>query len=161
MRAKHGVARQCLNHGTWIGQARGLDNDTVKIRNEASATLAKELAQRVLQIGAHTATQAAVGQQAHVLGRHLDQVVVDPNLAHLIDHHGHPIHVGVPYEFAHQGGLACAQKASDQGDRNLAGEHITCARRCKAVRHSFRGCKDHPRTGRRCKPISDRLHTRR
>ena len=128
VRAQHGVAGQGLNDRGRIGQAGGFDDDAVKVRNLTGPPFAEQLSQSFLQVCAHRAAQAAIGQQADILRRHLDQVVVNADLADLVDHHGHPVHVRVTQQTGDQRGLAAAQKTGDEGDRDFPGQGVALHR---------------------------------
>ena len=47
----------------------------------------------------------------------LQQVVVQPHFAELVDQHGRVLHAGLPEGVLQQGGFAASQKAGDDGDR--------------------------------------------
>jgi hypothetical protein len=114
-----------LHHRRRIRQPGGLDDDAVEIRDLSDPAPREQVAQGLLQVGAHRAADATVGQQRDVLGRHGDQLMVDADLADFVDHHCCVAHVGVAHQAGQQRGLAAAQEPRDQRDRNPAGQWVT------------------------------------
>jgi hypothetical protein len=73
------------------------------------------------QVAAHRAADAAVVHFKHFfIGAH-DEVVVDADLAELIDDHGVAFAVVLREDAVEQGGLAGAQVAGQDGDGSAGG----------------------------------------
>jgi hypothetical protein len=70
-----------------IGKAGGFDQHAVERRQITFASLLVEVTQRIDQVAAHRAADAAAGQQHGVFVGCGDQQVVEPDLAELVDDH--------------------------------------------------------------------------
>ena len=127
LRREQRVGRERLDHRRGIGEAGGLDDDAVEVDHRAGAALREQLAQRLLQVGAHGAAEAAVREERDVLGGRGDESVVDADLAEFVDHHRDPVHARVREEPPDQRRLAAAEETGDDGDREPAGERVACA----------------------------------
>ena len=108
--------------GAGISKARGLYEHPIEVGNLARPPIDKQLAQGLLQIGAHRAADAAIGKQTHAFGSGLHQIVIDADLADLIDDDRSAIHPRMPQQPAQQGGLAAAEKSGEDSDGKLAGK---------------------------------------
>src|SRR5439155_22834119 len=89
--------------------------------------LGYEIAQRDLQVGAGVAAQAAVAEQRDFVGRAAHERVVDADAAELIDDDGGACTFGRRQETAQQRGLAGAEKAGDDADRNARAARVLAA----------------------------------
>jgi hypothetical protein len=103
----------------------------------------EEIAQRLLQVGAHRAADAAVGHQGDVFRSHRHDVVVDADLADFVDHDRCAVHARMAQQFRDERRLAGAEEAGDQRDGQLARQGIA-RHRCGALR-----CPAPARTARR------------
>ena len=74
--------------GAGIGEAAGLDDDAAEAADLAGVAPLDQAAQRLGQILAHRAAQAAAGQLQHLAFDEIDEVVVDRDLADLVDDDG-------------------------------------------------------------------------
>jgi hypothetical protein len=95
----------------------------------------EDIAQRLLQIGAHGAAQATVVQQRHALGGSFQQLVVDRLLAELVHDDGGIVHPRMAQKLLQQRGLAAAKEAGDDADGDAAGEGVAAGRRGWSVCH--------------------------
>ena len=73
--------------GRRVGEARGLDHDALEIRQLAALALDHHAAQRMLQVAARDAAQAAIAEQHGLVGAVAHQRVVDAGRAEFVDHH--------------------------------------------------------------------------
>ena len=110
------VGKEGLRDGAGIGHAGGLDQDHV----ELVAALA-ELGQDADEIAAHAAADAAVVQLEDFLVGLDDELVVDADLAEFILDHRDALAVVLGEDAVEQRGLARAEKAGDDGDRDEIG----------------------------------------
>jgi len=113
-----GIDHQCLQDGRGISEASRLDND-------APAGLARldprrEPFQRAQQIAAHRAADATGIEQHGVAVEPLDQQVIEPDFAKLIDQHGCVGQVRMLEQPVEKRRLASAEKAGEHGDGNGA-----------------------------------------
>ena len=112
------VHEEGLRHRAGIGQAGGLDHDTVEIE-QALALLGRQQRQRVAQIVADGAADAAVAHLDDLLVGIGDQdVVVDVFLAKLVLDDGDLLAVRLGQDALEQGGLAGAEEAGEDGGGN-------------------------------------------
>ncbi len=111
------VGHQRVQDGRGIGQAGGLDQYAV-IADLTGLAPALQVEQRRDEIAAHSAAQAARGQGEQCLVAAGDQFVVQADLAELVDDDGGAGEGGIAQDAGDQRGLATAEKAGDDGDRN-------------------------------------------
>jgi hypothetical protein len=124
---KQRIGREGLDDRRGIGETGGLDDDAIEVDHFAGAALREQLAQRLLQIGAHGAAEAAVREQRDVLGGRSDERIVDADFAELVDHHRDPVHARMREQPPDQRRLAAAEEARDDRHRETAGERVACA----------------------------------
>jgi hypothetical protein len=115
------VHEEGLGHRAGVGQARGLNHDGV----EAALPLHQAL-QNPDQVAAHRAADAAVVHLEHFLVCPDHQVVVDADLAELVDDHGIALAVLLGEDAVEQGGLAGAEIAGQHGDGGSCRERERC-----------------------------------
>ncbi len=128
MRLEHRVGHQCLHDRRGIGQTRRLDHDALEVDDLPVAPLDEEFAQRLLQVSPHGAAETPAVEELHLLGRCLDEIVVDRDFAEFIHDHGDAVHLRLFEEPVDQRRLAAAQKAGDDRDGNTSRERIAPAR---------------------------------
>src|SRR5262249_9085280 len=87
-------------------------------RQRALRALGHEIAERVLQVGAGIAAQAAIAEQRDIVGRGAHERIVDPDAAELVDDDRGARALGGREKTTHQRGLAGAEEARDHGHRN-------------------------------------------
>ena len=118
-RGEQRIGHQRVQDGRGVGQARGLDHHALEVAHFALGALEEQLAHGAHQVAAHRAAQAArvQGHHALVVGL-LDQEVVEPDLAELVDDHRGVGELRPAQQLVQQGGLAAAQKAGQHRDRN-------------------------------------------
>ena len=107
------VDEEGLGHRAGIGQAGGLDDDGVEA---ALAALRIRPWTHADQVAAHRAADAAVVHLEHFFVGADDQVVVDADLAELVDDHGVALAVVLGEDAVEQRGLAGAEVAGEDGD---------------------------------------------
>ena len=118
--AERAVGRKRLEDRRRVGHAAGLDHDAHERRNLAALAIDHEIAQRVLQVGAGDAADAAVAEQRGLIGRAADQRVVDADRSVFVDDDGGAAAFRRRQEIPQQRGLARAQEAGEHGDRDAA-----------------------------------------
>ena len=110
------VHEEGLRDGGRIGEAGGLDDDGV----ELSLALHQPV-EDADQVAAHGAADAAVVHLEHFLVGADDELVVDADLAELVDDHGIFLAVLLGEDAVEEGGLAGAEIACEDGDGDLVG----------------------------------------
>ena len=88
MMAKDRLRQQCIGDRRRVGQSGGFDDDAAEMRDLAARPPRQQIAQRLLQIAAHRAAQAAVFKQQRAFRHALQQMMVEPDLAEFVDQHG-------------------------------------------------------------------------
>ena len=111
-----------------VGEAGGLDHDPAE-GDAAIVEIAQELLERGHELAADRAAQAAARQQDHVVGDLLDQQMVEPDVAELVDQNGGAGERGVGQQPVEQRGLAGAEEAGKHGQRDRRGRQTPRARR--------------------------------
>ena len=112
------VGEQDLDHRHRVGEAGHLDQHKIEIEVGSRVALDVKVEQAGGDFLVHMAAQAAAVDHAHAVARRLDQHVVDADFAEFVDDH-RGAREGVRLEQAiDQRGLAAAEKAGDQEDRN-------------------------------------------
>ena len=117
MVAQDGLGQQRVGDRRRIRQSGSLDDDPAEIRHLAARSPRQLLAQRLLQIAAHRAAQAAVFQQQRAFGDALQQMMVEPDLAELVDEDENVGQLRRAQQTLQQRGFAAAEKAGDDVDR--------------------------------------------
>ena len=105
------VDEKGLRHRRRIGEAGGLHDDRVEL-----ALAPHQPVDDADQVAAHGAADAAVVHLEHFLVRADDQVVVDADLAELVDDHGVFLAVRLGQDAVEQRGLAGAEIAGQHRD---------------------------------------------
>ena len=123
-----------MQDGRRIGEPAGLDDDALERRHRSRVPPPQDILERQHQIAAHRAAQAAGLQLDEALLAGLDQVVVEPDLAELVDDHGRAREVGVPEQAPQQRGLAAAEEARQHGDGDHEGTSGSGAMRSRTGR---------------------------
>ena len=111
-----GIAHQRVQDGRRIGEPAGLDDDALERRHPALVAPPQDVLQRQHQVAAHRAAQAARLQLDEALLAGLDQIVVEPDLAELVDDHGRAREGGRLEQASQQRGLAAAEEAGQHRD---------------------------------------------
>ncbi len=114
------VDEEGLGHRAGVGQAGRLDDDGVE-GGLAGALALHQAVDHADQVAAHRAADAAVVHLEHVLVGADHQVVVDADLAELIDDDGVALAVVLGEDAVQQGGLAGAEVAGEDGHGCLLG----------------------------------------
>ncbi len=128
---------QRVRHRGGVGEAGCLDRDTAERRQGAGlATLPKQL-QRIGDVAAHGAADAAILQQHGILDRLLDQQVVQPDRAELVDDHRGVGQRRQLQQAVQQRRLAAAQEAGDDRHRHRVRRTIRC--HANWLAYPFRG----------------------
>ena len=112
-----GVRHGGVQHRRRIGETRGFQQHPAKSA-AAVVEIAQQGFQRVDQVAAHGAAQAAALQQHHVVADIFHQQMVEADFAELIDDDGGLGERGVLEQTVEQTGLAGAKKAGQHGERN-------------------------------------------
>ena len=102
--------------GAGIGEAGGLDDDGVEL-----ALALHQPVEDADEIAAHGAADAAVVHLEHFLVGADDELVVDADLAELVDDHGIFLAVLLGEDAVEERGLAGAEIAGEDGDGDLVG----------------------------------------
>ena len=110
------IDEEGLRHRRGIGEASGLDDDGVELTLPPHQSL-----DDADQVAAHGAADAAVVHLEHFLVGADDQLVVDADLAELVDDHGVFLAVRLGEDAVEQGGLAGAEIAGQHGNGELFG----------------------------------------
>ena len=138
------IGSKRLQDRAGIGEPAGLDHDPPELRQRALRAFGDEIAQRVLQVGAHVAAQAAVAEQRDVVARGAHQRVVDADAAELVDDDRGAFALGACEKAAQQRRFAGAEKAGQDGDRNLCAACVlepapegACVARGKKIEHGL------------------------
>ena len=117
---RHRVAHQRLQNGRGISKAGGFNQHAAYVM--PGFGLQRQITQGALQIAANGAAKAAGIEQHGILIQLFDQQMIQTDFAKFIDQHCTAGHVRVLQQPVEQRGLARAQKASQDRDRN--GHHL-------------------------------------
>ena len=134
------VGHQGVQDRRRVGQSGRFDDDALERRDRAGGAPCEEAPGGAHQIAAHGAAHAAAVEQDDLLVARLDQQMVEPDLAELVDDHGGARERRVAQQAREQRRLAAAEEAGDHRDRNC--------------RHRQRAPASRPRTC--CVPITRR-----
>ena len=160
--AETAVGGKGLQNRTRIGQSRGLDDDPLEARDGAARPISEQSPQRLLQIGADVAAQAAIAEQHRHLAARPQKRIVDADFAVLVDHDRRVGPFGLVEQRADQGRLPRTQKAGDRDDRKPRSARSALPPSEKRVlaaekrlrtrfRSPFRGYRDLRHGDRRCR----------
>ena len=84
--AQRAIRGERLQDRPRIGEPARLDQYSFELRHRAMRALGEEIAQCVLQVGAHVAAQAAVAKQRDIVARSAHQRIVDADAPELVDY---------------------------------------------------------------------------
>ena len=117
---EHRVGAQGEEHRGGIGEPAGFDDDAAKPADLARIASLDEAAQGLRQILAHRAAQAPARQFQHLAFDEIDEVMVDRDLADLVDDDGGIGKGRIGQDAAQQRRFAAAEKAGQHRDRYVA-----------------------------------------
>ena len=100
-----------------VGETRRLDDDPAETPDLAGIAAIKKAAQRLRQVFADGAAQTTARQLDHAALDEIDEVMIDRDLADLVDDDGGVGEFGRDQRSAQQRRLAAAEKAGQQGRR--------------------------------------------
>ena len=126
LRLHHRIREQRREDRRGIRQPGRLDRDALVAGDLAARAAGLEVAQLVGEVGADRAADAARGHHDGALVDAREQVVVERDLAELVDQHRRLTERGIGQQLPQQRGLAAPEEARDQRDRGLASR---CAQR--------------------------------
>jgi hypothetical protein len=86
--------------------------------NSGCGIAPQQRGERAQQIAFQRAADAAVAQADHAIAGISDQLRIDVDCAEIVDHGGDAPSLGVRQQVVHDRGLACAEEAGDEQDRN-------------------------------------------
>ena len=112
------LGQQRMGHRGRVRQARRLDRDAAERRQLASVTALPQHIQRIGDVAAHGAADAAVLQQHGVLDRLLDQQMIQAHRAELVDDDDGIGERRLPQQVVQHRGLAAAQEPGDDCHRH-------------------------------------------
>ena len=107
-----------MQHRRRIGQAGRLDHRAGEIGHPPLDPVDEQIGQRVDDVAAHRAAQAAAVQQYDILGRAFDQQVVEADLAEFVDDDSGRRHAGLLQHVVQNGRLAAAEKPGQHRHRD-------------------------------------------
>ena len=110
------VDEERLRYRRGVGEPRGLDDDGVEL-----ALAPHQALDDADQVAAHGAADAAVVHLEHFLVGADNQLVVDADLAELVDDHGEFLSMRLGQDAVEQRGLAGAEVAGKHGDGDFFG----------------------------------------
>ena len=122
--AEQRIVEQQLDDGRRIGEAGRLDQNSPERRHFAAVALCQKCAQRVLQIAAQRAADAAARQHRDFAVDLLDQQMIEAHLAELVDDDGAVRHARMTQEFVEKRGFAAAQESGDERDGHPLGRFV-------------------------------------
>src|SRR5262249_10504806 len=86
--------------------------------HRAGVAATQQVGERLDQIAAHLAAQAAGRERDDAVVALLDQLVIEADLAKLVDDDGRSREVRLAQQMTEQRGLAAAEKAGEEENRN-------------------------------------------
>ena len=110
------VHEERLRHRRGVGEPGGLHDDGVE-----PALAPHQPVDDAHEIAAHGAADATIVHLEHFLVGSDDEIVVDADLAELVDDDGVPLPMRLGQDAVEQGGLAGAEVAGQHGDGGLVG----------------------------------------
>src|SRR5919199_4498872 len=113
-----GMRHRGVQHGRRVGQARGLDDDAVERANPPVVQPAQQVLERGDEVAADRAAETTAGELDDAFVGPFDQQVIEADFAELVDDHGRLGHAGRPEQPVQQRGLAAAEKARQDIERD-------------------------------------------
>ena len=114
--AQQRLADERRQHRRRVGQPGRLDHDPAERRELAARAAGEQVAQLVLEVAAQRAADAAAAEDDRALVDLAHEVMVDRDLAELVDEHRRLSHRGMREQRRDQGRLAAAEEAGDEDD---------------------------------------------
>ena len=128
-----GVIHNCVQDRRRIGEACRLKDHASKRFDAAVVELAQQIFERVDQIAADRAADAARTHQHHVAVKLLNEEMIEADIAKLIDQNQRVGQFGRNQQAVQQRGFAGAKEAGENSERDRR-RRPACGSRC-AVRH--------------------------
>ena len=112
------VGHQRLQDRRRIGQSTGLDDDAIERGAAALVAPPQQVMQGLRQVGADLAAEAAGRQFDEAVFARFDELMVEPDLAKLIDDDGGAREFRLAQQVAEHGRLAAAEEAGEDRNRD-------------------------------------------
>ena len=130
------VRHQCLEDRRRVRESARFDHDAIKPRAPPLVAPPQQILQCLRQVGADFAAQAASGERNDAILARFDQLMIDSDLAELVDDDGGAREFRLTQQMTKYSTLAAAEKAGDHRDRNrvcgghdgTSGATATCTR---------------------------------
>ena len=131
MAAQHGVGPEGRQHRIGIGEARGLDHHPLEAGDPALGAQGMEVEQRVGDFAPDRAAQAPRFEQDHRIIDTIEEMMVEADLAELVDQHGRVGEAVVGQHALQQRRLAGTEKPGQQvhGRRRRRARHVPASSR--------------------------------
>ena len=153
-----GVGHDRVQDRRWIGEAGRLQHDPLERLDPAVVEALQQVFERVHQIAADRAAHAARTHQHHVAVDLLDEKMVEADLAEFIDEDERIGERRRGEQSIEQRGLAGAEEAGDDGQRN--GRRRRPRRATRRRSWSNRSFRRNSRRSRRDFPLAEGAHVR-
>ena len=101
-----------------VGQSGCFDHDAIESGEPFVVEIACYIFKRADQFTAHGAAQAARGQQYGCFVFHIDEEMIQSDIAKFIDNDEGSGHGGIMQQVIEQSGFACTQKSGQNKKRN-------------------------------------------
>jgi hypothetical protein len=107
------IIHQRVQNRRWISKTRRLDKHPVEAINFTAFTSLEKVLQRVNEIAAHRATQAAAAEKDYIITGGFHQVVIQPDFPEFIDDDGRVAHFRPMEDVRKKRCLAASEKTGD------------------------------------------------
>src|SRR5262249_10038919 len=118
---EHGIRYHRKHQRCGVCQTRRFDHDTPERGYDATLIAIQQRSEGLHQLLPHRAADAAMTQEDGLLIKALDQMVIEPHLAKLVDQYGGVMQLWAGQETSQQGCLPTPEKPRDDGDRSCGG----------------------------------------
>src|SRR4051794_24502326 len=122
--AQQRIVEQELHDRRRIGEPGRLDQDTSEGRHLAAVALHQEVPERLFEVAAYRAADAAARHDRNLALDGGDQQMVERDLAELVDDDGAVRHIAVPQQMIEHRRLAAAEKPGDERYRQAIGGFV-------------------------------------
>jgi hypothetical protein len=122
---KHRLGNQGLKDGRGVGQAGGFDHDALERRHLFTHAPGVQVIQLLRKIAAQRAAQAATVKEHNGLAGRIEQLMIERNLAELVDQNRGVGQCSLPQQTRQQRRLAAAQITGQQRDWNRSHHRLS------------------------------------
>src|SRR5207247_10647939 len=131
------ICHQCLQDRRWVGEPARFDHNAIERRAVARITPLQHVLNGLRQVSANLAAQAACLELDEAVLARFDELVVETDLAELIDNDSRARKFGLAKQMTKNRGLAAAEKTGENRNRDHICPHQYGISRARVISRRF------------------------